>query len=646
MKIKTLKIENFLTITNAVVNLDDAGLVLVQGRNEADSSATSNGAGKSSIADALCWSLYDETARGESGDSVVNDAVGKNCRVSIEIEDSGVRYEISRHRKHKEHKNSTVVKQFPVSGGELVISKGTERETQELINVIMGCSYDVFKAAIYAGQETDVDIPAMTDRQLKLTIEEAAGIEDCEKAYALAKTMLNQKKSEVELRALKVTSTVEMIASDEARQAIAKAELADYESKRESLIATLEAERLAAHTELHARLKKIKAFPTDELNEKLRVVNESFEGHAHAKSAADGARYELQTFQNKTISTIKAQTKVQEDQISDLEKALISEDDLSLPCPACGAVSTPSAEAIAHRKAHKESALKNAVEKLTELNRRLKAAESEELSLKEKCEELQKKVPHVAELLTEKQEILNQLNSLKLEKASAATLHEKEKSLRERIDTIKTAPAPQKALIESYQKSIDECNERLKAFRVEGEKLEKELSVFESVVKVFGPAGVRAHILDTVTPFLNERTSDYLSVLSDGNLSAIWSTLSTNAKGEIREKFSIDVKNNEGGSTFKLVSGGEKRKVRIATMLALQDLVASRASKPIELWIGDEIDDALDPAGLERLMSILERKARERGTVLIISHNELKDWCDVTLNVVKKGKGDSTIVRE
>ncbi|HHZ6020281.1 TPA: hypothetical protein ACWKRF_005107, partial [Escherichia coli] len=73
--------------------------------------------------------------------------------------------------------------------------------------------------------------------------------------------------------------------------------------------------------------------------------------------------------------------------------------------------------------------------------------------------------------------------------------------------------------------------------------------------------------------------------------------------------------------------------------LALQDLVSNRASKNIDLFIGDEIDDALDTAGLERLMGILESKARERGTVLIISHKEMKSWFRETITLeVKEGR--------
>jgi len=85
------------------------------------------------------------------------------------------------------------------------------------------------------------------------------------------------------------------------------------------------------------------------------------------------------------------------------------------------------------------------------------------------------------------------------------------------------------------------------------------------------------------------------------------------------------------------LSGGEKRKVRLATAMALQDMVASRATKPISLFIADEVDDALDDAGLERLMGILDEKARDRGTVLVISHNSLTDWIRDHAIVTKSG---------
>jgi DNA repair exonuclease SbcCD ATPase subunit len=174
------------------------------------------------------------------------------------------------------------------------------------------------------------------------------------------------------------------------------------------------------------------------------------------------------------------------------------------------------------------------------------------------------------------------------------------------------------------------------------EEAAKDVEVASNAVKVFGPTGVRVFLLDTVTPYLNERTSHYLGTLSDGRIEAVWTTLAKSAKGELIERFSIEVEKADGGKSFKALSGGEKRKVRLACALALQDLVGSRATKPINLWIGDEIDDALDEAGLERLMAVLEEKAREKGTVAVISHNSLRDWIRETVTVTKEG-GRSTV---
>jgi DNA repair exonuclease SbcCD ATPase subunit len=171
---------------------------------------------------------------------------------------------------------------------------------------------------------------------------------------------------------------------------------------------------------------------------------------------------------------------------------------------------------------------------------------------------------------------------------------------------------------------------------VEAEK-QRDFKVAKHTADVFSPTGVRAFLLDEVTPFLNDQTAKYLGTLSDGNISATWTTLVKNAKGELREKFSIEVENANGGKKFGLVSGGEKRKVRVACALALQDLVARRATKPIELFVGDEIDDALDRAGQERLIQILEEKARERGSVFIVSHADLKDWIRNQITVKRTG---------
>ncbi|WP_220087402.1 AAA family ATPase, partial [Porphyromonas cangingivalis] len=72
MKFLKLQVENFMALASAEVELDQRGLVLIQGVNSGDSSAASNGAGKSTLMNSLMWCLYGETAHGVKGDDVLS----------------------------------------------------------------------------------------------------------------------------------------------------------------------------------------------------------------------------------------------------------------------------------------------------------------------------------------------------------------------------------------------------------------------------------------------------------------------------------------------------------------------------------------------------------------------------------------------
>jgi len=106
MKFLSAHIENFLTVAAGSVKLADRGLNLIQGVNNDDDSASSNGAGKSSIVDAICWCLYGVTARGVKGDAVVNLKAKKNTAVIVMLENGATTYKVERYRKHATGKNS------------------------------------------------------------------------------------------------------------------------------------------------------------------------------------------------------------------------------------------------------------------------------------------------------------------------------------------------------------------------------------------------------------------------------------------------------------------------------------------------------------------------------------------------------------
>jgi DNA repair exonuclease SbcCD ATPase subunit len=631
MEIKKLTIENFLTIGRAEIELDSRGLLLIQGVNSDDPSAKSNGAGKSSIVDALCWAIYGVTARGVTTDAVVNKVAKKNCCVKVEIEDGAVRYFVTRYRKDSTHKNQVFVEQ-QTAIGLTDMSKGTDKETQEVINQVMGCSLDVFMASVYCGQEKMPDLPGMTDKQLKLLIEEAAGVEVLSKAYAIARQRSM-------LRAASLTSI--------------RSSLADLSTKHASYaVKLIEAEGGSAEFEAGRKLRaKTELAKTLPIKEKIAELEASIEDVSKIQAEIDALdeKLKLQKSEEVELRALNASVAASQNEVTRLktlginakakltsmESALLKIDErVGTPCGECGKAYHEEDMAAA-RIAQQASIDKFKPELRDILSKYKDASEAYKIAFNT-SEYFQASMTDFSAAVSLQRDLNGRMTTSRMTRSA---IESKQKEI-ESIGIVAKAklgePNPWTKSVEAVTTSIKECASDIVKIEALTLEIEAEVALLEAAVKVFGPAGVRAHILDTVTPYLNERTRDYLGALTDGNIHAEWNTLSKTAKGDLKEKFNIEVVNDKGAESFAGLSGGEKRKVRLATAMALQDMVASRATKPINLFLADEIDDALDDAGLERLMTVLERKARERGTVMVISHNALGEWIDEVITVTKK----------
>jgi DNA repair exonuclease SbcCD ATPase subunit len=640
MDFPKLSLRNFLTIGQAELELDNRGLMLIQGVNEDDTSAESNGAGKSSIVDGLCWALYGITARDVSGDAVVNRTAKKDCMVSVTIVDNGTRYEVTRYRKHATGKNSVTVKQTDAAGSVTDLSKGTDKETQEVIDKIMGCSIDVFLGAIYAGQEKMPDLPGMTDKYLKLLVEQAAGTEELAEAHKEAARRELAVQREFDIAATHMKSLDQRLTDAKAEVTEAEEQVKLFEDGRKDRARTKMEPIKAEQVRLDANRAHLATLRDES------VIRDEIDGFAGIATKRKDEELALRLLQQEERDLASAETRFRES-VTHMKAAhekakqlrLTVDAQIGKPCPDCG--KPYEAKDLDDLRKLRDEAITRTANDLREYVTNGKAV-------------IEKHKLKSAEILafeagmTDVSAAIPAINALNAELASITGTRAAIKRSEEVIEGCKAAarvclaePNAWQPALESRRKKLDKAEEDVKEAGDALRDIEAKLQLHKDATAVFGPAGVRAHILDTVTPFLNERTSDYLGVLADGNIHAVWSTLAKTAKGDMKEKFNIEVTNDQGGDSFKALSGGEKRKVRLACNLALQDMKASRATKPINLWLGDEIDDALDDAGLERLMTVLDGKAKERGTVVVISHNALTDWIDTVVTVTKSGKAST-----
>ena len=640
MKIGTVKIEGFMAIGSAALGLTDRGLVLIQGENCDDASAKSNGSGKSTLPDALSWCLYGVTARGESGDDIINNT-RKTASVITDLIDGDDLYRVSRYRKDKKHKNHVVLEK--INGiGTVDLSLSSDKETQLRINQIVGCDVDVFNAAIYQGQECIPDMPNMTDKEIKNLIEQAAGISVLEDCYKIALFEKNEKE-----KLLDRLDSANEVATQNLTQA--KTDLKDAKEKSGDWEVDQKVKVEAAKTSEDAALARKQTADESlaKAEAKVPTINKSIAKHKtvlEEKVGCDSVLKDLRDTEHEQSTTVRlAQGNVDrvERGIKQNETQLATVNErIGTDCSACG---KPIEEVdLASVKAGIQMVID---QKKTELVTAEETIELEQTALEgcaARADEYEANMPDYSDTNL-------RLGKCELVLAKIETVRVEAKGFENTWTMAINHSAEVTTTANPYTAGLTAARQKLKQAKENALEAQKSLGDQVDVVRlaistmeVYSPAGVRAHILDHVTPFLNSRTAHYLSAMSDGNLSAEWSTVSFTKKGDMREKFSIQVSNMTGGKKFGLQSGGEKRKVRLSCAMALQDVVSGRATKPIELFMADEIDDALDDAGLERLMGLLEEKARERGTVLVISHRSLSDWIrDVA--IVRKEGGVATI---
>jgi DNA repair exonuclease SbcCD ATPase subunit len=148
MIFKTLEIRNFLSFGNAsqIIELDGQGTVTVTGENI--DQGGSNGAGKTTIINAICYALYNKPFDSISLQRLINSTNAlKNTQMEVRLvfEKDGFEYEIYRAR-GEEYKI-----ELRRDGEDITPGKGVT-ECDALIEDVIGISYELFtKTIIFSG---------------------------------------------------------------------------------------------------------------------------------------------------------------------------------------------------------------------------------------------------------------------------------------------------------------------------------------------------------------------------------------------------------------------------------------------------------------------------------------------------------------
>jgi DNA repair exonuclease SbcCD ATPase subunit len=150
-------------------------------------------------------------------------------------------------------------------------------------------------------------------------------------------------------------------------------------------------------------------------------------------------------------------------------------------------------------------------------------------------------------------------------------------------------------------------------------RVSREADELEAVEVVLGLRGVRAQVLDHALGALEAATNGWLGEMPTeaGPLRVTISGSTTQKTGGVVDAISLRV----GERAYASCSGGERRRVDVALLLALRELAVAAHGRDGTIF-ADEVFDALDGQGCEDVAEALREMAHAR-LVVVITHSPL-----------------------
>ena len=294
-------------------------------------------------------------------------------------------------------------------------------------------------------------------------------------------------------------------------------------------------------------------------------------------------------------------------------------------CVTCGQ-SIPVSEAAAHLEEYKED-LANLKVELTALEASFKVIE---VTYKNKqVAEFERLSALIDKSLPTEEYDKKSINEEIL--AINEVVQKYELSLAE-ITKYNNSAAAANAKTESIREQLIEFQKESSSLQSTISSLEKELSNFEVLKKVFSTNGLIAYKLENSVKGLEALANEYLEELSDGRFQLSF---------EINnDKLNVIITDNGIDIDIAALSAGELARVNTATLLAIRKLMSTISKSRLNLLFLDEVVDNLDLNGKEKLVEILLKE--ENLNTFLVSHGYSHPLLK-RLNVIKDEEGISRL---
>jgi len=685
MRLISLKLKNYRQFKDAEIEFPD-GVTGIIGLN---------GAGKSTIIEAISWTLYGNVAArtDKQGIKRAGAAPSASVEVMLVAEISGIQYQITRVLKGQSQMGSGQI----VSGGKVIAEsvKGMDKEIEHLI----GMDFPSFKTSFLAKQK---ELNALTDlkpAERKDVIIRMLGINSIDKAISEIRKDIRENKQSTEFkkRSLKdgneLRSEAQKLKNDSVKTARKVTEIEEELKKLKEVVGAF-ADKFNEDRKLNEKYNKLKTRKAQveatltEMNkrekEHIKQVEqlEKLEKELPALSKAYEGYEALKDKSRKFSATIEKQIDQISEKLEDMgvKYRELSENEARLKaqktCPTCGQeIINPEKinEHFAERKAKlkseetrltKQKAILEKWEKAGEMPTKEDIADfkfdAEELEVNEKeiarLKPLADRYPLVKARVDQIKEMEISIEAGKKEKV------EFENDLNKIIIELEKVPFDPKKydlialefnksnkLLESKYEERNSLKEMLG--RIEGELIAKEKEIIntdqalkdiENSLHLQEDRNRLADIMTEYRTFLISRIQPELAEISGRLFSEL-----TNGKYqgvELDENYEMHI--YDGGAKYPLsrFSGGEADLANLCLRLAISQLISSSTGAETGFIILDEIFGSQDQFRKSAIMEALSGLSKMFRQMILITHvDEIKDGLEHIIEVSEDDSGISSV---
>ena len=555
-----------------------------------------NGHGKSSIALILEEVLFNKNSKSIKKADIINRYVkDKHYSIELDFEKDGVDYKIETRRG-----STQTVKLYKNT---VDISAHTSTQTYKIIEEILGFDHKTFSQIVYQSSSSSLEFLTAPDTARKKFLIEILNLGKYTQAQEVFKEVAQDLSKDITSTQAQVNTVVswlnkysktDLTPREYCEVPVVKEHLLTESSELQQQIAGLEVinKKITQNNTYKQVQGKIKLFPIPE------------------KPTTDPKPLVKQAQALSTESVELAKT------VRDSQAFVKKIAALHGTCPTClqEINETKISELVLEQQEIQQAATtSNAtiLAKITELNSLVDdiAAKNTACETANKAREEWEKYhalidDSIQTEILDKQELETKLRGLKtsIESIKAAIV---------RAEEANKAVSSHNAKVETVAKQLVEMNEELETYSGRLHELSERMSIVSVLTKTFSTTGLVAYKIECLVKDLEEITNKYLVDLSDGRFQI---SFRINAS----DKLNVVITDNGRDIEMLALSGGERARVNVATLLAIRKLMQTLSSSRINLLILDETVETLDTDGKERLIEVLLRE--EHLNTFLVSH--------------------------